>query len=200
MRHTRTRIGDHGADGRGGCARAPDAVGLVETVDGGRGLTIRGHRRREVADRRARRMNKGGAVSCCCERARWLRYERQLQPGPLHWHVPAICSPRVLAQPSRGPCLSRSPWTISTPFLLFPLVQLALALSLNRKSRLRKPAATSSGERRMLGWFSNLGPVRFSCCASRLGQEPPPPPAEDAFDGRSLAEVSPQFLATYVLC
>lgn len=74
------RIGDHGADGRGGCARAPDAVGLVETVDGGRGLTIRGHRRRKVADRRARRMNKGGAVSCCCERARWLRYERQLQP------------------------------------------------------------------------------------------------------------------------
>ncbi|KAF9822018.1 hypothetical protein IEO21_00012 [Rhodonia placenta] len=30
---------------------------------------------------------------------------------------------------------------------------------------------------------------------ARLGQEPPPPPAEDAFDGRSLAEVSPQFLA-----
>jgi hypothetical protein len=29
-----------------------------------------------------------------------------------------------------------------------------------------------------------------SVCTSRLGQEPPPQPVEDSFDGRSLAEVS----------
>lgn len=44
--------------------------------------------------------------------------------------------------------------------------------------------------------YSSLRLDSQSCAAHvscRLGQEPPPPPAEDAFDGRSLAEVSPQF-------
>lgn len=34
----------------------------------------------------------------------------------------------------------------------------------------------------------------------RLGQEPPPQPTEDAFDGRSLAEVSPPPAIPYAGC
>ncbi|KAI0080246.1 hypothetical protein K474DRAFT_1657948, partial [Panus rudis PR-1116 ss-1] len=33
---------------------------------------------------------------------------------------------------------------------------------------------------------------QWKAAYARLGQEPPPAPAEDVFDGRSLAEVCPQ--------
>lgn len=39
-----------------------------------------------------------------------------------------------------------------------------------------------------------------SLISSRLGQEPPPQPTEDAFDGRSLAEVSPSPVTAVPAC
>ncbi len=38
-------------------------------------------------------------------------------------------------------------------------------------------------------YLSLSSSISFSPAFLRLGQEPPPPPQEDAYDGRSLAEV-----------
>lgn len=60
-------------------------------------------------------------------------------------------------------------------------------------SKPQKLDATSSGRRHMRGhWFlftAHTNVVHIDHI-HRLGQEPPPAPTEDAFDGRSLAEVT----------
>ena len=77
-----------------------------------------------------------------------------------------------------------------------PLAQSAPVSSHNPTSKPPGLAEMNSGKQHMLGFSAFicilLSPPLLpetSFLLSRLGQEPPPTPQEDAYDGRSLAEV-----------
>lgn len=85
--------------------------------------------------------------------------------------------------------VSFSKWMLTSP--PSPLAQSALALSPRQSSTWPDSDARSSGKPRMLGENKHLhllSPYVLTVTFS-LGQDPPPQQQEDAFDGRSLAEV-----------
>ena len=123
---------------------------------------------------------------------RWRRRRRRRRPAEMaqqsQW-VDVTGSGR--RRPPRQPRSDRSPhlkWMLTSP--PSPLAQSARASSHRQSLTWPDSDARSSGKLRMLGKTNPPSTTTFrSHTTFSLGQDPPPLQQEDAFDGRSLAEV-----------